>query len=521
MTRDANGVAYDGTTRDGTALGPNPTGPGKRPGIGAALGRVAVTVTVAFGGLAAGAGYWQVARSADLSSSPNDAAVIAAGRHVVRGEIFDRDGTRLAWTVKDSNGEPRREYLSNSLSGVIGYASPIFGTAGLERAYQAQLAGITPADPVQDLVKKFMANPSDPQVMKTTLVASLQQAAVTALGTYRGAVVMLDPRTGEILVMASTPTFDASALADPATASVTMAGLQADPATPLLPRATQGRYVPGSIFKIVTAIAGLGSGAITADTTFPEQPAAEKTGLLVSGFRVQDGHHKATGTKALDFIEATEVSCNIWYALAGLRTGGDALTAWAAKLGFGGQIPFDLPTVASQVTGGGGSFGGGFSDAVELANAAYGQAETVVTPLQMALVASTVANDGVLMRPRLVQSFTGRGGTTTFAPEVWRRVLPSGPAHDINLAMQQAVNGPLGRQYTTGAQVNGLTVAGKSGTAQLGGTGEPNSWFIGFAPAGAAQVAIAVVVEQGGRGGERAAPIAGQLLVAWKAWAGQ
>jgi len=516
MTDDPGGEA-----RGGTAPANRPAGAGKRPGIGAALSRVAVALTVAFGGLAAGAGYWQVARSSDLSSSPDDAAVIAAGRHIVRGEITDRDGARLAWTVKDANGEPLRRYSSPSLSGVVGYASPVFGSAGLERTYQAELTGITPADPVQDLVKKFRANPSDPQAMQTTLVATLQEAAVAALGKDRGAVVMLDPRTGEVLALASTPVFDAAALANPDTASATMAALQADPAKPLLPRPTLGRYVPGSVFKIVTAIAGLGSGAINPDTTFPEQPAAEKTGLLVSGFRVKDGHHVATGTKALDFVAATEVSCNIWYALAGLRTGGDALVAWAAKVGIGEPIPFDLPTASSQVTGGGGSFGGGFADAVELANAAYGQAETVVTPLQMALVAGTVADDGVLMKPHLIRSFTGRAGTTTVAPEIWRRVIPPGLAHEIGTAMQQAVNGPLGRAYTTGAQVPGMTVAGKSGTAQLGGTGEPNSWFIGFAPAGDAQVAIAVVVEQGGRGAERAAPIAGQLLASWKAWAGK
>ena len=511
----------DGTARGGVALGNAPRGRGKRPGIGDALGRVALGLALAFGALAAGAGYWQVARSADLSSSPDDAAVIAASRHIVRGDITDRDGTLLAWTITDKNGEPQRKYLSRSLSGVIGYASPIYGSAGLERAYQAQLTGITPADPVQDLVKKFRANPSDPQAIKTTLVAKLQEAAITALGKDRGAVVMLDPRTGEALVLASTPTFDASALASAATAKATMTALQADTTKPLLPRATQGRYVPGSVFKIVTAIAGLGSGAITPDTTFAQQPAAEKTGLLVDGFRVKDGHHPKTGTKALNFFEATEVSCNIWYALAGLQTGGDALVSWAAKLGFGAPIPFDLPTAASQVTGGGGSFGGGFSDAVELANAAYGQAETVVTPLQMALVAATVANGGVLMKPHLVESFTGRGGTTTVAPEVWRRIIAPTVATEITTAMQQAVNGTLGRQYTTGAQVKGLTVAGKSGTAELGGTGEPNSWFIGFAPAGNAEVAIAVVVEQGGRGAERAAPIAGQLLAAWKTWAGQ
>lgn len=506
--------------RGGTARGSTPRPGPNHPGIGATLGRVGLSLAVAFGGLAAGAGYWQVLRSADLSSSSDDAAVIAASRRVERGEITDRDGVRLAWSVLDANGEPYRKYLSRSVSGVIGYASRAYGSAGLERAYDAQLTGIAAADPVQDLVRKFRTNPSDPQAIRTTLVAKLQQAAVNALGADRGAVVMLDPRTGEVLVLASTPIFDASAIANPATSTATFASLQADPDLPLLPRATQGRYVPGSVFKIVTAIAALGSGAVTPATTFPEQPAAEKAGLLVSGFRIRDGHHAVTGSKVLDFITATEVSCNIWYALAGLQTGGDALTSWAAKLGFGEPIPFDLRTSASQVTNGGGSFGGGFSDAVELANASYGQAETVVTPLQMALVASTIANGGVLMKPHLVQAFTGKAGTVSVDPEAWRQVLPADLALQVSAAMQQAVEGKLGRQFTTGARVPGMVVAGKSGTAELGGTGEPNSWFIGFAPAENPQIAIAVVVEQGGRGAERAAPIGGKLLAAWKAWAG-
>ncbi len=493
----------------------------RHPGIGATLGRVGLALSVAFGGLAAGAGYWQVVRSAELSSAPDDAAVIAAGRNVGRGEVTDRTGKRLAWTVLDANGEPYRLYLSRSMSGVIGYASRAFGSAGLERAYEAQLTGITAADPVQELVKKFRSGSSDPQSIQTTLVADLQQAAVRALGADRGAVVMLDPRTGEVLVLASTPIFDASAIADPATSSATFAQLQADPAKPLLPRATQGLYVPGSVFKIVTAIAALGSGSVSADTTFPEQAAAEKAGLLVSGYRVVDGHHPATGTTALDLVGATEASCNIWYALAGLETGGDALAAWAEKLGFGAPIPFDLRTSASQVTNGGGGFGGGFSDPVELASAAYGQAETLVTPLQMALVASTVANGGLIMRPHLVQAFSGQAGSVSVEPEPWRQVLPPDLARDVAIAMRQAVEGGLGRQFTTGARVVGMAVAGKSGTAELGGSGESNSWFIGFAPAEDPEVVIAIVVEEGGRGAERAAPIAGSLLRAWKTWAGR
>ena len=476
-------------------------------------------MSLAFGALAAGAGYWQVWRAADLSSAPDDAAVIAAGRRVERGEIFDRDGRLLAWSVPDANGEPYRRYLSDSFSGVLGYASRLYGTAGLERAYNAELTGVTSADAVRELLKKFRSSPSDPEAMRTTLSATLQEAAIAALGADTGAVVMLDPRTGEVLVLASTPTYDASAVANPTSAQATFKALLADSSQPLLPRATQGRYVPGSVFKIVTAIAALGSGAVTAATTFDEQPAAEKEGLLVTGFRVHDGHHPKTGATALDFLRATEVSCNIWFALAGLETGGDRLVEWAGRLGFGAPLPFDLPSASSQVTGGGGAGPGGFVDDVEVANASYGQAETLVTPLQMALVAATVANGGVLMRPHLVGSFSGRTGTQSVASEVWRRVVPAATADEIGTAMVAAVEGKLGRTYTAGAAVRGLTVAGKSGTAELGGTGEPNSWFIGFAPAEAPQVVVAVLVEHGGRGAARAAPIAGQLLAAWKAWA--
>ncbi len=509
-----------GSRPSGAASGRSASGRGAHPGIGATLMRVALSLALAFGGLAAGAAYWQVFRSADLSSSPDDAAVIAASRRVVRGEITDRDGVRLAWSVVDGNGEPYRRYAGAWTSGVVGYASRSFGTAGLERAYDAQLSGVTAPDPVQDLVKKFRSSALEPQAIRTTLVARLQQAAVKALGGDRGAVVMLDPRSGEVLVLASTPAFDASAIANPATGTAAFARLQADPAVPLLPRATQGRYVPGSVFKIVTAIAALGSGSVTPATTFPQQPGAEKGGLLIAGYRVKDAHHLSTGSTALDLIGATEVSCNIWYALAGLETGGDALASWATKLGFGAPIPFDLRTATSQVTNGGGGFGGGFSDEVELANAAYGQAETVVTPLQMALVAGVIANGGVMMRPHLVQAFTGTTGTVEVSPEVWRGVLPPDLAKAISAAMTQAVEGRLGRQFTAGARVKGMTVAGKTGTAQLGGPDAPNSWFIGFAPAEAPQIAIAVVVEQGGHGSDRAAPIAGTLLAAWKAWAG-
>ncbi len=480
--------------------------------LGPRIARTGLILTVAFATLAAGAGYWQVIQAAELVARPDNPAVIAAARSVPRGRILDRDGTVLASNKLDGNGDPFRVYAHQSLSGVLGYASRAFGSAGLERAYEAQLVGLLDPDPVRDLLRKFQTRGADPQELTTTLSLALQRRAVELLGADRGAVVAIDPRTGDILALASTPTFDANAVADPATSRAAFAALQEDPSRPLLPRATQGRYVPGSVFKVVTAMAALGSGSVDAATTYAEQPQAEIDGLLVQGFRVRDGHHEATGRRALDFAEATEVSCNIWYARAGLDTGGATLVDYARRLGFESPLPFDLPTAVSQVTGDSSGPGGGFTDDVELANAAYGQAETLVTPLQMALVAATVANDGVLMRPRLVTRFRSETGTRTVDPATVRRVIDSGTAATITEALVRAVEGRLGRQFTTGAAVPGIRTAGKSGTAELGGTGEPHSWFIGFAPADAPTIAIAVVVEQGGRGGERAAPLAGRFL---------
>ena len=186
------------------------------------------------------------------------------------------------------------------------------------------------------------------------------------LGNHSGAVIMLDPRTGEVLALASTPIYDASAIANPATAEEGFAAVRDNPAQPLLPSATQRRYVPGSVFKIVTSVAALGSGAIEPTTTFEGQAEAERNGLVVEGFRIRE--HAGVPARTFDLVDATEVSSNIWFALAGLRTGGANLREWAAKLGFDSPLPFDLPTAISQVTNASGNDPGGFRDDVELAS---------------------------------------------------------------------------------------------------------------------------------------------------------
>jgi peptidoglycan glycosyltransferase len=479
--------------------------------------RVGVTIAVLYVTLGLGASYWQVVEAQRLTNDPANPLSLAAARSAPRGRILDVRGRVLARNVRGASGESIRQYTFPVMAPVLGYKSLIFGASGLERSYDAELAGIRQLTPGDEVLRKFRSRPYDPQDLALSIDLRLQASAMEALGGNRGAIVAIEPATGRILALASTPTFDANRLIDPVEGRAYLASLSEQPAnrSPLLNRATQGRFTPGSVFKIVTAIAGVGSGAVDAGTRYPEQPGEEEDGFLVKGFRVRDGHHLFTGSEPLDFLQATEVSCNVWYARSALRIGGPALLDWAGRLGFGAPLPFELPTAASIVTRGEGE-GRGFVDEVELANAAYGQAQTFVTPLQMALVAATVANGGTLMKPKLVDELRGAGGgVTAIGPSAIRQVLQRNAADLVREAMVRAVEGEWAAGFAGGAKIPGVTTAGKSGTAEVDDTNRPHSWFIGFAPAEAPRIAIAVLVQQGGFASERAVPIGGDLMQAY------
>ena len=194
---------------------------------------------------------------------------------------------------------------------------------------------------------------------------------------------------------------------------------------------------------MVTAVAGLGSDAITPQTVYPTQPREEKTGMLVDGFTIRDGHHPQTGDEPLALTDATAVSCNIYFAHTGLNVGGDPFLAWGARLGFGAPIPFDVPTATSTLDG-----GDGFVDDVELANAAYGQGQAEATPLQMALVAAAIAERGSLMTPHVVDGLRAADGSVDrIEPGLWRQVIDRGRAESIATAMRAAVESRLGQPY--------------------------------------------------------------------------
>lgn len=482
------------------------------PRLGGSLLRLALALAVAYGGLAVGLGYWQVVEAHRLSADPRNPLVLQAARQAPRGTILDANGRVLARNVPGSGREPLREYPEPAAAAVVGYKSPIFGSSGIERGYDQQLTGLGSLRPGDEVLRKFRTDPYDPNDLVLSIDIRLQRAAVQALGDDLGAVVAIEPSTGRVLALATSPSFDPNRVVDRDRGRNYVSRLNEDPSSPLLNRATQGLYVPGSVFKIVTAIAGLSSGAIGPDTTFENQPDEYETGFLVSGFRIRDAPRRVQLDEPLDFYEATEISSNIWYAHAGLETGPRALLDAAGRLGFGNRLPFDLNTAPSQVTDGSGPFEG-FLDEVELANAAYGQGEVLVTPLQMALVASAVANDGFLMRPKLVDELHAESGAVSqVPPQAMGQVIGPVQAAIITDAMQLAVEGQFGRRLAGEAKVPGVPTAGKSGSAEVGDEALPHSWFIGFAPADDPQIAIAVIVERAGHGSERAVPMAGDLM---------
>jgi peptidoglycan glycosyltransferase len=269
------------------------------------------------------------------------------------------------------------------------------------------------------------------------------------------------------------------------------------------------------VFKLVTALAALGSGAVDAGTTFEDQPRESRRGLRIDGARLRDSPRVVQLDHPLDLAEAMEVSSNVWFAHAALEAGPEAMVDAARRLHLDGVFDIGLPMVPGQVNGGDGELAG-FGSEVELASAGFGQGEVLVTPLHMALVAAAIAHDGVLMAPSLVDRMEDDDGRRIVpGPRTVGRVVSSGTAAAIRDAMTNAVEGEFAGPYAGGAKVPGVRTAGKSGTAELAPGERPHSWFTGFAPARDPRIAIAVVIENGGSGSAAAVPIGGRLMRAW------
>ena len=503
--------------------------------IGIQLPRLATALLVGFAVLALAMSWWQVVAAASLEARPDNPALIAAHRSQPRGTIFDANGEVLASTTV-VDGIARRAYADPASTHVIGYASLRYGTSGIERAWDDLLVGLRDPNPLHDIVNDVLRRPPEPHDLVLTIDAPLQRFAAAQLAGTSGAVVAIDPSTGAVLAMTSSPTFDATTISgDPAEAEAPWTALQNDPGAPFVDRARNGEYVPGSIMKVVTAASALDAGVITPETTFPTQPEEEVDGLVVNGFTITE-HDLAGLQPALwDLSEAMQVSSNIYFAHVGLELGQRPYLAGASAFGFCDELRVGppghaLPASASVVTELTDNRCADFVDDAELAVAAFGQARVSVTPLQMALVAATIANGGVMVDPFVVREVrvpdpAGGPGTTvaSYSSPGSRGVISPTAAEQTRAVMVDAVHGPLGAAYAGAGNVanygiSGVQTAGKTGTAQRSQDLPPHSWFIGFVdarPGVTPVIAVAVIVEGAGPGSATAAPIAGRVMAEW------
>lgn len=498
--------------------------------------RLGLYLIVAFAVVSGSMVWWQVVEAPQLATRPDNPEVLQARRTLLRGTIFDASGQVLASSAL-VNGLSIRTYTDAAFTHVIGYASHRFGTTGIERAFEDLLVGQTDPNPLRDLIRDVLDRQPQPRDLTLTIDRRLQDFAAAQLGGNAGAIVALDPISGAVLAMVSSPTFDATPISgDPEQAQGPMDALRGDPAEPLLPRARQGLYVPGSILKVLTTAAALDSGVITPQTTFADQPQQEVDGFPVEGFVIREHDIGDIQPALWALSEALQVSSNIYFAHVGLELGGDAFLQYARRFGFCepleiGPLNRALGVSASYLTAPTVGDCAPFASDVQLASTGFGQGEAVVTPVQMALVAAAIAGGGVMPHPFVVSdvraySETGQRSETvvdTFGSGGGTRVISAETASATRAAMVDAVNGELGRLFAgqgdiTLYGISGDRSAGKTGTAQLGGEQAPHSWFIGFAPGqeGATpEIAVAVLVERGGSGSGLAAPIGGRVMAEW------
>ncbi|MCC7023841.1 MAG: hypothetical protein IT338_13550 [Thermomicrobiales bacterium] len=441
----------------------------------------------------------------DVISNP---ILTEAALTTLRGAIVDRNGIVLARSVV-ANGVTHRAYLEPAAAEVTGYFSPLlYGASGLEASWDDELAGRAGGNAITRALDDLRGLPPRGNDLHLTLDIALQRKAHDLLAGRTGAVVLLDARSGAVLALASEPSFDPNALvavdaADREPAMAAWSRLTSDPRNPLVQRATSGLFAPGSTFKTVTAAAAIERGIAGPETVYEDDGE-----LTIEGHTLIEANRPNDAVTEWTLQDAFSWSLNVVFAQIGLQIGSGALADAARGWGWESVIPFDLPVAPSRV-----SVTPGFLDApLAVAETAFGQGELLASPLQMALVASGVANDGEIMRPYLVASISGPDGGVLEerSPSRWRRGIGPEAARQTRALMVTAVeNGALG-----GAYVPGYTIGGKTGTAEAGSE-NPHAWFIGFIglPGEPPHYAVAVILESGGGGGQVALPIGRDMLV--------
>jgi penicillin-binding protein A len=477
--------------------------------------------------------YVQVFAADRIADNPADAyRQLLAEYKIDRGRILARDGTVLAFSHKSRGAlEYQRHYPDGPLyAGVTGFYSLFFGRSQLEQSQNSFLSGDAPELFPQTVTDELLGRPKRGASVVTTIDPKLQRLAGTLVNTqmpHGGAIVAMDPATGDVRAMASNPSFDPNDLAsqDPKAVRAAWKRLNADPEQPLLPRANAALFPPGSTFKLITASAALQNG-YTPGTLIPNPPVLD---LPLTNDTLQNfGGELCPGGSEITLADAFRVSCNVSFGGTALKLGPKVMARQARAYGFclddptkstaclSDVVPFDIPWTQGRFPRA--SYFEGRDP--QLAFAGIGQADVGANPMQMALVASAIANGGVEMRPRLVTEIRDPKGRVVkqFQPVPWGRPISPETASALT-QMMVSVTQPGGTAYPYGA-IPGVPVAGKTGTAQHGEGQNPHAWFVAFAPADAPRIAVAVIVLDGGSlgseatGGRIAAPLATQMIQA-------
>ncbi len=476
--------------------------------------RLAYGILTIFAVLAVVATYTQAVAGPEYRDDPRNVRLAAFRTGRERGAIVTADGTVVAVSQPDPD-DPRsfrRSYPHRDLYGhVVGYTSVLFSSTGLEKERARDLVS-NRGSTISGVLDVVFGRDIGPRGLRLTIEHELQAAAAEALGDQRGAIVALDPATGAVLAMVSSPGFDPNTVIGRGAGSAGVA-LEQDPDRPLVDRAIEEVYPPGSTFKVITTAAALESGVAGPSASFPDRLEQTLPGSTAT-IRNFDRGRCGEGTE-VTLADAFVRSCNTVFAALGMQVGAERLVTTAEAFGFNEEIPFDLPVVAARIPE-----AASFSDdPAATAQNAIGQRDVVATPMQMALVAAAVANDGTAMVPYVVDTvFTSDGRVEERTePVPWRRAVSPATAAVLAELMERTVISGTARR----AAVPGVRIAGKTGTAEVTG-GAPHAWFIGFAPLdpepGRRQIAVAVVVESGGvagesaSGGSVAAPIAADLF---------
>jgi peptidoglycan glycosyltransferase len=476
------------------------------------LKRVTIVALLMFLTLFVATTVIQYVQSENLAADPRNARTLYESYSVERGPILV-GGDPIAFSEpSDDDYKFQRIYANGPLYAPVTGFIPVNGEAtGLEQSLNAELSGQSDSQFFDSLNRLISGQDPMGASVEVAIDPVAQQAAWDALGDYTGAVIVTEPASGRIIAMVTKPTFDPNTLAvhNGQQVEETYQALLEDPGDPLFNRATGGDMnPPGSVFKLVMTAAALESGQYTPDSTFPNP--AEFTLPGTSSVVQNSSGGTCGGGAEVTLATALRLSCNIPFAELALELGDDAIRAQAEKFGINANFTTPNPTETSTYPAD--------PDEPQTALTGFGQGDVRATPLQMAMVSAAIANDGIVMNPDLVDAITAPDFRTIeeFSPSEYGRAVSAETARTMTEMMVTGVeNGAA-----SNARIDGVSVAGKTGTAENGEDDPYTLWFTGFAPADDPQYAITVLVEDGGGLGQEgfgngvAAPVAKQVLEA-------